>query len=112
MSGNDPPVTWERRPAPPVTAEHQPLTRPTRPGRLQRNSAQIEYVGRYYDDAVLTFRHWHGAAVAMLGRLPVWARRWDAAAGCWWVHPGFVERVVEDLQRFGIVVEAVDRSTK
>ena len=109
----DPPGQVARRPATQLTAgpldTHQ--RRPTRRGQLQHTAARVEQVGRYYDDAVLVFSRFHAAAAATLSRLPGWVRYWDAESGCWRVHPGYTDRVVESLRQLGVDVEIAGQVT-
>jgi hypothetical protein len=105
MSGsNSDPPQREWRPAPPVTATHPTTRRPDR-GQDQLSKAVLEYVGRAADDVLLGFDKQHTEAIAALRQLPRWARRWDAAAGVWRIHPRFAPGLTNTLRRLGFDVQ-------
>jgi hypothetical protein len=78
----------------------------TRPGVTGRVMF-VEHLGRRYDDVLVTFA-FDAELVALIRRLPHWARRYDSAARVWQVHPWFAAAVVNAARRAGHDV-TVDR---
>lgn len=104
-SSSDPPQK-EWRPAPPVTATPA-TTRPARPGQRHPSKASLEYLGAGHDDVLVNFDKFDTDAVALLRQLPKWARRWDASAGVWRIHPRFAPGLAKALRRLGLDVEVL-----
>ena len=72
-------------------------------GSSENFDARFEYVGKYYDDVLVTLEY-DKRAVAAISALPQWAWSWDATSNVWRIHPGYAERLATNLRHLGYTV--------
>ena len=71
----------------------------------------FEHVGEYFDDVLVTLKCNRRAAKAIRA-LPRWAGHWDAASRVWRIHPGYADRLADDLLGLGYSVAVTEVSSK
>ncbi len=72
-------------------------------GRYKNLKVCFEHIGEYYDDVLVTLEC-DERAVAAIRALPHWAQHWDATSKVWRIHPGYAERLADDLESLGCSV--------